>query len=85
MQGIYLMDEIFSTQTLDPVDDAQLVTEGMVVAWGGVSLNRYLGGLTNRTVPAEQFVYRPDLLVNMPAKLKSFALTWQEVVPGTFD
>jgi hypothetical protein len=85
IQGIYLMDEIFSTQTLDPVDDAQLVTEGMVVAWGGVSLNRYLGGLTNRTVPAEQFVYRPDLLVNMPAKLKSFALTWQEVVPGTFD
>jgi len=85
MQGIYVMNDLFVTETLDPVNDSQLVIEGMVVAWGGVSINRYLGGLINRTVPAEQFVYRADLLTNMPPKMKSFALNWQEVVPGTFD
>jgi len=85
MQGIYVMDDSFVTETLDPANDSQLVVEGMVVAWSGVSLNRYLGGVVNSTTPAEQFVYRADLLTNMPSEMKSFALNWQEVVPGTFD
>lgn len=65
-------------------DDVQLDVAGSVVAWGGVSLGRDLGS-TNASEPAEQFTYRPDLLVNMPDAMKVFALRWQEVVPGTFD
>jgi hypothetical protein len=85
MQGIYVMDESFTTESAGAGSDIPLVTEGMIVTWQGVSLNRDLGGETNYNTPAEQFGYRPDLLVNMPEEMKSFALRWQEVAPGTVD
>ncbi len=85
MQGMYVMNDDFTTESLSPADDTQLVVEGMIVTWSDVSLGRSLGGLTNGLFPAEQFVYRTDLLINMPDKLKSFIFNWQEVPAGTFD
>ena len=64
--------------------DVQLVVSGSVVAWGGVNLERNLGILNNVTTSAELFNYRPDLLLNMPSKMKSFTFRWQEVPAGTF-
>lgn len=83
IEGLYLMNGNFVTESSGS-GDIQLDVAGSVVAWGGVSLGRDLD-TTNLTEPAEQFSYRPDLLVNMPEAMKVFALRWQEVVPGTFS
>jgi len=83
VQGLYVADESLVTES-NGVADVQLGFEGSMVAWGGVALGRDLSA-SNIDDPAETFTYRPDLLVNMPEKMKVFALRWQEVVPGTFD
>ncbi len=86
MQGIYISTGSFTTNSQyvkDVTNDTQLVISGNVIAWGGVHLNRDLGA-DNVSTPAEQFVFRPDLLTNMPSKMKSFSLRWQEVPAGTF-
>lgn len=63
--------------------DSQLTVAGSVVGWGGIELNRDLVGAANGS-PAERFVYRPDLLITMPDKVKTFVMQWAEVAPGTF-
>ena len=83
IQGLYVTDGVFTTESASPADDAQLEVQGSVVAWTGVQLSRDLGN-PNISTPAEKFIYRPDLLVNMPLKMKTYALEWTEVVPGTF-
>ena len=86
MQGIYIMDGTFTTNSVyveGVTNDVPIDVQGSVIAWNSVSLNRNLG-LTNNTTPAEKFTYRPDLLINMPEAMKTFALRWQEVAPGTF-
>lgn len=83
MQGLYVIDSTFASETNSGTDVA-LGVEGSVVAWGGVSLGRDLVN-TNSTIPGETFKYRPDLITNMPEKMKVFALKWEEVVPGTFE
>lgn len=87
LQGIYLADSDFTSQSVyvaGVTNDVQLTVSGSVIAWGSVTLQRNLGA-PNVNTPAEKFVYRPDLIVNMPDKLKVFALLWQEVPPGTID
>jgi len=86
IEGIYISDGNFVTQSAyvpNSVDDIALRAEGTVVAWGTLDLNRDLG-IGNANAPAELFVYRPDLIVNMPEKMKSFLVRWQEVPAGTF-
>lgn len=63
--------------------DTQLTVAGSVVGWGGIELNRDLGGAANAS-PAERFVYRSDLLITMPDPVKTFVMQWAEVAPGTF-
>lgn len=82
VEGVFIADGEFITQT--DGDDQQLVVEGSVIAWTGVSLNRDFDGVENSSDPVEKFVYRPDFLVNMPEEMKRFALQWREVAPGTF-
>jgi hypothetical protein len=83
MEGIYIAGGNFTTDTGGGGADTQLVISGTVVAWDSILLNRDLGAAGN-SVPAEQFVYRPDLLISMPSDVKSFAMQWQEVAPGSF-
>lgn len=83
VQGLYVADGVLTTESAEPTDDVQLNVQGSMVAWGGVSLSRDLGS-ANINTPAEKFGYRPDLIVNMPTKMKTYALEWSEVVPGTF-
>lgn len=82
LQGLYILDNNFTTNSVASGDDVQLTVQGSVITWSGVSLGRDLGS-TNINTPAEKFTYRPDLIVNMPDKMKIFALRWQEVAPGT--
>lgn len=86
MQGMYIASANFETESVDATDtiaDVQLNVAGNVISWGTFTLGRSLIG-SNINTPAEKFTYRPDLLVNMPEKMKVFAYNWQEVVPGTF-
>lgn len=87
LQGLYVIDGSFVTETKyveGVTDDEQLVTGGSIVAWGSLSLSRSLGA-ANSSLPAEKFVYRSDLLTNMPDTMKTFVMQWNEVVPGTFN
>jgi hypothetical protein len=81
LDGIVIVDGNYTTNSTG-TGDSQLLSNGSTIAWGGVSLGRDLGG-ANVSTPAEKFTYRPDLLTNMPDKMKTFAMTWEEVVPGT--
>lgn len=83
VQGIYLANGLFITESAGVGGDVQLVVSGSVAAWDGVDLNRDLGVVGNAS-PAEQFVYRPDLMTTMPKKVKTFVMEWQEVPAGTF-
>jgi hypothetical protein len=82
--GLFVADQQFVANSVVSGDDVALTVQGSVVAWDRVSLSRDLGPGANFTTPAEKFVYRPDLLANMPLIMKTFVLNWQEVAPGTF-
>lgn len=87
LQGIFIANNDFVTESnyvSGSTNDIALEVEGTVVAWGTTSFGRNLG-TGNVTTPAEKFSYRPDFLVNMPAKMKAFALEWTEVVAGTIE
>ena len=77
LEGIYVSDNQFATG----VAATQLYIHGTVAAYGGVSLERDLGGPTNATTPAEVFEYAPELELLYPSKLGTRAINWQEVAP----
>lgn len=81
LEGLMLSSGNWITET-NGGSDTQLVISGSVVAWGSIELNRNLGGAANAS-PAERFVYRPDLLFEMPKKVKTFVMQWAEVPAGT--
>lgn len=86
LHGLFVIDESFITETQYAQGvsvDNQLDFQGTVVTWTTMQLGRSLGG-DNSITPAEKFSYRVDLLTNMPDKMKTFALNWQEVAAGTF-
>ncbi len=80
LQGIFISDNDFITES----GATQLDVRGTVVAWGTTSFGRDLG-TGNISSPAEKFTYRPDFLTNMPNKMKSFVMQWEEVVAGTIE
>jgi|GEM_PF-3462678 len=86
LQGLIVVGKNFVTEAKYDKDndivDSPLEVQGTVVAWGEMQLFRNLG--IGNSVPAEKFVYRRDLLANMPEKMKVFAMQWQEVVAGSF-
>jgi hypothetical protein len=87
LEGMYIASNNFVTDTVDILEviaDVALDVRGTVIAWGSMQLDRSLIS-GNSTTPAEKFTYRADLLTNMPEKMKTFAMNWQEVVAGTFE
>lgn len=82
LEGMYIADGTFSDGTLQPgSNDSQLRVRGNVVAYGSVSLQRDLGGITNFTTPAEYFEYAPDQMMLFPSKLGYRKISWKEVAP----
>lgn len=79
IEGLYLADGIFYTTTTGGTD-TQLIVRGSVVAQGGFSLGRSLGG-GNSTDPAEMFTYSPEVVLNYPAALTPKRVIWREVAP----
>ncbi|MBU1457925.1 hypothetical protein KJ845_04440, partial [Patescibacteria group bacterium] len=80
VHGWWVGDRIVIESTGDEATDLQFRGEGSFVGWDAVEFNRDRG-LTNNTAPAEEFIYRPDLMVNAPDSLKFSRYIWREMVP----
>jgi hypothetical protein len=80
LQGIYVANNdsrTFSTGTNGPDSDNMLTVRGTVVA-RNVSLQR---SLTNNSYPAEQFVFNPSLMLQIPYSFYERNFKWREVAP----
>lgn len=61
-------------------DDVQFVGEGSFVGWTRVSLRRDMY-TENNTTPSEKFVYRPDLVLNVPTPMKVYTRKFMPFIP----
>ncbi len=81
LHGYYIADKTIYTGN-DSDGDVQLTVEGGLISWERVDLERDLAGADNNTMPAEVFVFRPDILSNLHEELKVKEIQkWQEVAP----
>lgn len=90
LEGVFLANGTLTSQSKSAVGevppDKKLIAAGTFVGWGGVNLNRTFddnnfGPILNNNQAIENFIYRPDLLVNWPTKLKTSLSNWREVDP----
>lgn len=81
VQGVYIADGIISSGNFN----SRLIAEGIFVGWdedndgNGINLQRDLAD--NSLLPAEKFIYRPDLVRNAYRYLLKPKIAWQEVAP----
>lgn len=86
VEGLYLADGTLTIEGTGSGGDCKFVGGGSFVGWSGVNLQRDFndGGAQsawNSQAPAELFVYRPDLIVNLPERMSTPLYLWQEVAP----
>ncbi|OGD63975.1 hypothetical protein A2160_03285 [Candidatus Beckwithbacteria bacterium RBG_13_42_9] len=74
VQGIYIANSI---STGDDSPSVAFIGKGTFVSWNSFSFGRNLG-IGNNTLAAETFVYRPDLVYNLPTEVKRSHYLWQE-------
>lgn len=84
MDGIYIATTEdhtarFISET-GTTQNKQLLVTGSVIA-DTFDLTRDLGATDNATLPAEQFVFDPQLLFTMPLSMQERPFIWQEVAP----
>lgn len=72
--GVYIASGKIITSDVQGVP---FTGEGTFIGWNGISLNRDLG-LDNNTQAAETFIYRPDIVYNLPTQTKRPFYTWRE-------
>ncbi len=85
VEGIYLADGVFTVESR-PNGDCKFVGGGVFVGWSGVDLQRDFRNAGNQETwngqaPTELFIYRPDLVFNMPDRMSRPLYQWQEVAP----
>lgn len=71
LEGVYLTNGIFDTGT----SLEQLKVSGVVAAGQGLAFNRTLG----QANPSEYFIFRPDVMMQLPRTLKRQNTFWTEV------
>jgi hypothetical protein len=74
--GIIITNGTFDTGT----GNVDFTYNGSVVAWNGVILGRDLK-TDNYGNPAETFIYRPQMLLNVPPFFGIQTMKWREVPP----
>ncbi len=91
LEGVYVADTSLVIAGYDALGfpnttDRKFIGAGVFVGLGGVSLDRDflnasnpLTNAINNVDPVSTFVYRPDLVVNLPKFMKTPGLVWQEV------
>lgn len=87
LEGVYIANGTINIESKGSAaggDDA-FVGEGTFVGWTGVNLARNFASDADpnridnhQTIPAETFIYRPDLVINAPDSIKTPRYIWQE-------
>lgn len=80
VQGVYIADTIQIPSSGNKASEVKFTGEGTFVGWNGVLLARDRG-ITNNAEPSENFVFRPDFVVNAPFGLRLPQIRWKEVNP----
>ncbi len=85
VQGVFVADGSLTVQSTG-TGDCKFVGDGIYSALGGVQLNRDFrdggaGDFLNAQHPSVVFRYRPDFVVNIPARMTRPLYQWQEVAP----
>jgi len=85
VEGVYIVNGVIEVQSrgVDRGGDDRFIGAGTFVGWSGVNLNRDFDDgmgrdLENLDKPTEQFIYRPDFMINLPDVLKSSPTLWQQ-------
>jgi hypothetical protein len=81
LEGVYVADGQFITDSTSLANDKQLWIRGVVAAYGGFSLQRDLGPSKDGTTPSEVFEFAPELDLMFPSKLAAYVINWREVAP----
>lgn len=78
VEGVYIADRII-IQGGASGGDLKFVGAGTFVGWTSVTLGRtYDDPFTNDTYPSEVFIFRPDFVQNVPARMTRPIYSWQE-------
>ncbi|HEX8015259.1 MAG TPA: hypothetical protein VF465_08490, partial [Flavobacterium sp.] len=79
VEGVYISDGTLTIAAGNPPGDLKFIGQGTFVGWGGVLLPRqYKVSNNNNSYPTDLFEFRPDLLYNIPVRMKRPLLLWQE-------
>lgn len=88
IEGVFVANRSLVVESNnDPISpDKKFIGAGTFVGWTNVHLNRtfedgLFGSAWHSHNPTETFIYRPDLLVNMPDEMKSYLQEWREIDP----
>lgn len=101
LEGVYLADETITvnSQANDGLNggypDRKLIAAGTFIGLLDIDLNRRADDpsdpgtvyykIQNSYQALENFIYRPDLLINWPDELKSSIINWREVAPRSLN
>jgi len=89
VEGVFITDKIIRIDGLQDVSDKKFIGAGTFVGWEGIQLNRSFAvpgdNSVNNQEPAEVFIFRPDLTVNIPGKMKSAHFYAREIQPKSLQ
>lgn len=95
LEGVFFSDEKVIVEGDNNWPNKKIIIAGTLVGLNGIELNRQADDLStdvdnekrilNSIQALENFVYRPDLLINWPSELRSSIIDWQEVAPRSLD
>lgn len=77
LHGFYIANGIISTGS----SDKKLTVEGGLIGYTNVNLQRDFGDSRNNTQPAEKFIFRQDIYLNLPEIKIREINQWLEVAP----
>lgn len=90
VEGVFIADGNLTIQTKlatgEVPPDKKFIGSGTFVSWTNILTPRIFddgsfGAILNNNQAIDNFIYRPDLLVNWPTKLKASISNWREVDP----
>ncbi|MEA2056160.1 MAG: hypothetical protein U9O78_00365 [Patescibacteria group bacterium] len=87
IEGVYVADGNLIVSSRGATRDKKFIGAGTFVGWTALNLNRDFAqentvyGAYNNMNPTSSFVFRPDLLINVPFAMKEAQIEWREVEP----
>ena len=86
--GVFVADNILTIDGFEATDvpDRKFIGSGNFVGWTNVALNRDFddgdqGATLSSMQAVENFIFRPDFMINFPDELKVINSNWRELTP----